>query len=330
MTESLTMAALYGKLSKIGLKKDYVRKNGLPSWWDDELNDKPVAVLEGAGYIAKNLNLDLSSLLTPQEKVKFNRPPHTKFKQHNSQNNQHPHLAQALASRFAELISLGVEVNYTLLPKDAKTIRKDILSHRPKVDLTSLLDYCWSQGIAVGYFDHFPNKTKKFAGLIQWHSTCPVIILSSKYQQSARLAFDLAHELGHLALAHLKDGVLVDEEITFDNDSEEKEANQFATELLLGDYDNCLGDGKFPNTEKFSKYVQEHFISHHPDIDIGAIILNYGWHNRDYFALAMTTLKLLEPNPNGNKIINEYLANKLDWDKFDDETYEYLEKVLGV
>jgi hypothetical protein len=44
----------------------------------------------------------------------------------------------------------------------------------------------------------------------------------------------------------------------------------------------------------------------------------------------MATLKLLEPNPNGNKIINEYLANKLDWDKFDDETYEYLEKVLGV
>jgi hypothetical protein len=32
----------------------------------------------------------------------------------------------------------------------------------------------------------------------------------------------------------------------------------------------------------------------------------------------MATLKLLEPNPNGNKIINEYLANKLDWDKFDE------------
>ncbi len=35
-----------------------------------------------------------------------------------------------------------------------------------------------------------------------------------------------------LALAHLKDGVLEDEEITIDNDREEKEANQFATELL--------------------------------------------------------------------------------------------------
>jgi hypothetical protein len=330
MTESLTMAALYRKLSKIGLKQNYVRKNGLPSWWDDELNDKPVAVLEGAGYIAKNLNLDLSSLLTPQEKVKFNRPPHAKFKQHNSQNNQHPYLAQALASRFAELISLGVEVNYTSLPKDAKNIREDILSHQQKVNLNSLLDYCWSQGIAVGYFDHFPNNTKKFAGLIQWHSTCPVIILSSKFQQSARLAFDLAHELGHLALAHLKDGVLVDEDIKFDNDSEEKEANQFATELLLGDGDNCFGNKKFKNVESFSKYVIEYCTSHYPDIDLGAIILNYGWHNREYFPLAMAALKVLEPNPNGHKIINKYLANQLNWDKFDNETYEYLEKVLGV
>ncbi len=74
MTESLTMASLYKKLSAIGLEKNYVRQNGLPSWWDDELNDKPVAVLEGAGYIAKNLNLDLSSLLNPQEKVKFKVP----------------------------------------------------------------------------------------------------------------------------------------------------------------------------------------------------------------------------------------------------------------
>jgi len=39
MTESLTMAALYGKLSEIGLKKNDVRKNGLPRGWAEELND---------------------------------------------------------------------------------------------------------------------------------------------------------------------------------------------------------------------------------------------------------------------------------------------------
>lgn len=331
MTETLTMSTLYQKLSQIGLKQTYVRENGLPSWWDDELNDKPVAVLEGAGYIAKNLNLDLSSLLTPEKEVRFNTPPHTKFKQHNSQNKEHPYLAQALASRVAELIALGVNPQCTPLPNDAHTIREEILSHHQTVNLTSLLDYCWSKGIAVGYFHHFPQKAKKFAGLIQGYSTCPVIILSSQPKYCAKLAFDLAHELGHLALGHLKDGVLVDEEIEFGgNDEEECQANQFATYLLLGDCDKGLGSQKFKNAKKFSHYVLKQFIPYHPDIDVGAIILNYGWHNKTYFPLAMSALKILEPNPNGDKIINDTLANQLDWDTFNDETYEYLEKVLGV
>lgn len=36
MTQTLTMSALYKKLAKLGLKEDYIRENGLPSWWDDE------------------------------------------------------------------------------------------------------------------------------------------------------------------------------------------------------------------------------------------------------------------------------------------------------
>ncbi|WP_198648753.1 hypothetical protein [Cyanothece sp. BG0011] len=83
MAEILTMSTLYKKLARLGLKEDYIREYGLPSWWDDELNNKPLAVLEGAGYIADNLNIDLKSLLTSEEEVKFNPLPHTKFKQGN-------------------------------------------------------------------------------------------------------------------------------------------------------------------------------------------------------------------------------------------------------
>jgi putative ubiquitin-RnfH superfamily antitoxin RatB of RatAB toxin-antitoxin module len=57
MTESLTMAALYGKLSEIGLKKNYVRKNGLPSWWDEELNDKPVVALKKEQVISPKTSI---------------------------------------------------------------------------------------------------------------------------------------------------------------------------------------------------------------------------------------------------------------------------------
>ena len=71
MIEALSMSILYKKLSAIGFSENYIRKSGLPSWWDDSLNDKPVAVLEGAGHIAKRLNLDLQSLLSDDREVCF-------------------------------------------------------------------------------------------------------------------------------------------------------------------------------------------------------------------------------------------------------------------
>ena len=212
-TLTITMSTLYEKLATLGLKKDYIRKYGLPSWWDDELNDKPFAVLEGAGYIADNFNIDLKSLLTLGEEVKLNPLPHTKFKQHNSKNKGHPYVAQTLASRVAELISYGTKIEYNNLPNDAQTIREEILSNHKTVNLESLLDSCWIQGIAEGYFNHFPKKTKKCSGLIQWQETSPVIILSGKHRHRAKFTFDLAHELGNLALGHLQEWVLVDEEI---------------------------------------------------------------------------------------------------------------------
>lgn len=335
MAKIPTMSALYKKLATLGFNQKYIREYGLPSWWDDELNDKPLAVLEGAGYIADNFNIDLKSLLTPEEKVKLNPLPHTKFKQHNSQNKEYPYLAQTLASRVAELISYGTNIEYKNLPNDAQTIREEILSNHKTVNLKSLLDYCWTKGIAVGYVNNFPKQTKKFAGFIQWQDNCPVIILSSNHKHRAKFTFDLAHELGHLALGHLKEGILIDESLEFySNDDEEKEANEFAVKLLLDKYDNYLGNyvgnHKFEYPKRLAEYVRKIIIPKLPHIEADAIILNYGWHNKNYFGLAMAALNILEVSTNGQTLTNEYLADKLDWDKFSDENYEYLEKALGV
>ncbi|MEA5551659.1 ImmA/IrrE family metallo-endopeptidase [Anabaena cylindrica UHCC 0172] len=332
MTQTLTMSSLYDKLSKLGLNPDYVRNNGLPSWWNDELNDKPIAVLEGAGYIADNLNLDVKSLFA-EEEIRFNPPPPTQFKLHNRKSDKNPTVARSLVSRVAELIAYGTEVNFTSLSTDVKKIRTEILLNHATVNLNSILEYCWNEGIAVGYFDHFPEKNRKFAGLIQLiksQFTRPVIILSSKHKHSARLAFDLAHELGHLALEHLKEGILVDEEIEFGcNDNEENEANEFATQLLLGDCDNCLGDKSFYNNEHLIKHAKKK-AEENPTIEPASIVLNYGWHTKKNWGFVNKALEKLDPLANGQQIINEYLAEKLDWDKFNDESYEYLEKVLGV
>ncbi|BAZ11932.1 hypothetical protein NIES4071_37600 [Calothrix sp. NIES-4071] len=289
MTKILTMSCLYDKLSRLGLSEDYVKDNGLPSWWDDSLNDKHEAVLEGAGYIADNLNVDLKSLLAIEEEIKFNPYPPTKFKRRSSQDNLTLSVGQALCSRLAELIAYGIEVNFTPLPTDVREIRAEIITNHTAVNLISLLDYCWSKGIVVGYFNRFPETVQKFTGFIQLQSSCPVIILSSTHKDSAELTFDLAHELAHLALGHLEQKpVLIDEKIESDSngDDEENEASQFAIRLLLGDCDD--------------------FGSAHEALDrLGCAV-------------------------DGQQVINKYLADKLDWDKFSDESYEYLERALGV
>lgn len=289
MTERLTMSCLYDKLLRLGLNPDYVRNNGLPSWWDDSLNNKHEAILEGAGYIADNFNIDLKSLLATEEEIKFNPSPATKLKRSSSQDNLTLLIGQALCSRLAELIAYGIEINYTPLPTDVKVCRAEILKDNTTVNLTSLLDYCWSKGIVVGYFNHFPEKVQKFTGFIQVQSSCPVIILSATYKSETELVFDLAHELGHLALGHLEQkAVLIDECIECDSngDDEENEASQFATKLLLGDCVNC--------------------------------------------SFAQESLEKLGFAVDGQHIINKYLADKLDWDKYSDENYEYLERALGV
>lgn len=71
MIDYLTMKFIYKKLKRLGLDKKYIRYQVLPSWWDDKLNKNPVAVLEGAGYIARNLNIDLLSLIIPGVKARL-------------------------------------------------------------------------------------------------------------------------------------------------------------------------------------------------------------------------------------------------------------------
>ncbi len=273
MIENMNMSDIYAQLFELGLNQEFVRENGLPSWWDDELNHKPLAVLEGAGYIADRFGLDFKSLLSSDEKLKFKSQYQTKFNHHFSPNN-HLQIAQGLAARIVEMVVYGTEeTNFIKLPSNQTEIRAEIVNNYGNINLISLLDYCWQKGIIVVYFNHFPENIKTFDSLIQFHLKRPVIMLSSPYQDPEKLAFYLVYELGHLALGHIQEGILIDEKIDFN--SKEDQIHQFAVNLLR---DNQI-------------------------------------HN---------------PGANGQQIINQYLAEKLDWDKFDDDSYEYLEKVLGV
>jgi hypothetical protein len=331
MTQTLSMSTLYKKLSAIGLSESYVRGSALPSWWNDELNNKPAAVLEGAGHIAKRLHLDLRSLLSDDQAVQFKPLPHTKFKYHQQPGADTPSTSHQLASRVAELVAYGVQTPFCPVPEDVDKVRAEILQNHPQITLESLLDYCWQHGIAVVYFNDYPKNTRKIAGLIQWQEKRPVIVLSSKRTHPAWLAFHLAHELAHLALGHVKEGILVDDEIKQDSsDQEEIDANLFAVRLLVNNLDNCLKDQEITSGNYLKNKINKLLKTDSPDptVDPCAIALNYAWHTgkSDF---ANKAVEQLNPSKNGHKIINQFLESHINWESLGDDNSDHLDGILG-
>ncbi len=327
MTKIITMPKIISKLTKVGFSKEYIRENGLPSWWDNSLDKEPMAVLEGAGHIAKRLNLDLGSLLEEDQPVKFKQLPYTNFKYHNQQFSETPNAAHSIASRVAEVVAIGVQKEFISVAQNAEQVRAEILEKHSRVDLSSILDYCWEHGIAVIYFNNYPSK--KITALIQLQCGHPVIVLSSKRRFSSWLAFHLAHELGHLVLGHVKEGMLlVDDQIDSNSlDQEEVQANRFAEDLLLGDCDNCLGDKSFHNYNHLIKYLNIS-VEEHPTVDPGILALNYAYYNNN-LGMANKALEKLYPSDNGQKIINQSLEEHLDWNLYSQDNYDYLDELLG-
>ena len=329
MVQMLSMPALFEKLLKLGLREDDVRRLGLPSWWNDELNNKPAAVLEGAGHIAKRLHLDLSSLLKEAQEAQFKPLPQTKFKYHLQQGSDVPSTSHQLASRVAELVALGVQKPFVPIPSDVNQIRVEILQDSPQVNLESILSYCWKHGIAVVYFNDYPAKTRKITGLIQWRGDRPVIVLSSQRTQPSWLTFHLAHELGHLALGHVKEGILIDDEIdNKSDDQEEIDSNQFAVKLMINDLDNCLANEKFNSAAHLKSKINK-LLKSDQTVDPCAIAWNYAWHTGSNYGFSQQAIRILNPSNDGHTIINQFLGSHVDWESLSDDNADHLERILG-
>jgi hypothetical protein len=273
------MSSLYSKLSKLGLNQDYVRQNGLPSWWDDELNEKPLAVLEGAGYIAKRFGLDFHSLLSDCADLHFKYYSNSIDNYNNINNNRETSLN--LLYRLGEIVVYGTKTHFVKPTFDVERIKAEIKSKNKEVNLISLLNYCWSQGIIVVCFNQFPQSSKNIYCLLQFYDNSPVIILDSSQQNDSNLVFNLAYYLGYLALGYLPEEGLIEEKFEINSqDKIKQEVYQFADNLVA---DNLVEGNNLLNDEN-----------------------------------------------NSPTIINQYLAERIDWDCFDDDTYEYLIQVLGV
>jgi Zn-dependent peptidase ImmA (M78 family) len=111
-----------------------------------------------------------------------------------------------------------------------------------QVTLASLVEWMWNRGIPV-----IPLHGKGgFCAAVLSADGRHAVIIKETRDHLASWLFDLAHELGHIALSHVHNEDLVDVDALSPGgskgnpDAQEKAATRFALELLIGDADSLV------------------------------------------------------------------------------------------
>ncbi len=323
--------ALYKRLGSIDMKEKYVRDYVLPAWWEDGIAETPSGYAEALGIISDTLSIDLRSLQDPNGILECRPFLSTRNKARQSHKEIDCVLARGIAVRAAQLSHSALLAKPRTVPGTALQIRNELLNKSAVVDFETLLEYSWSMGIAVLYVKEFPVDNKLF-GMAARLGVRYAILLSKKSPYSAWQLFILAHELGHIALGHLpENGVLIDDQSSWKStDSEEEQANEFAIELLTGDRNTKYRLKTTPKQAQLADLAKSEGERFH--VDAGIVALNYIFNlesTKNFWGLAIATLKLIEPNANAFELIHSKMRLNLDWDALSEDDREFLLRVTG-
>jgi hypothetical protein len=326
-----SIQSLYKRLLHVGFKRPYVRTFGFPDWWDDKYASDEGTFYEAKLTLARRLGLDLGSVLSDVQPISFRNIGACRFKTRINDKAYQQTPAQALARSLAEIAAAAVELPYHPLPASGLNIREDILAQgRPWISFEDLLSYLWGRGIPVLFLSSPPSPVG-MEGMVTMVNNRPVIILTKKEKHSAWLLFILAHEVGHIALGHVKGNeTLADKKISKnDQDPDEKEANHCAVEIITADGNTQFvsSNGRWLNAEKLAHAAIQYGRDHH--IDPGHIALNYGNANRQ-MGTARDALNIIEQaSPCAQSILFRYIVENISPDRLPDDSYDFLMRMCG-
>lgn len=228
------MQILTAALKEHGVSPDFV-SHVLPCYWEDKLSLERTSYLRACAIIARVLGLDLKSLLQDQPLPVFKYAAPALYKKQAHKTEEDVEISARVATTVARFAIQGCERPYVPLLNDAKALRRLLLDDgRDWVELDGLLTTCWNRGIPVLSVSKLPGK--KMEAMAVAVEGRPVIVVAKAEKFRSRLAFWIAHEMGHIAAGHLdKYSVIPDDKIGRDATEDiEVEANTFALNLLFG------------------------------------------------------------------------------------------------
>ncbi len=322
---------LYNRLQRAGIPRSFLKKYVLPDWWDDQAAQTPGGLSELLLHVANHTGLPVEQLRS-ESALSLAAEPGVKLKRASNADDSSVAPSRQVVAQVSRLLSRGAAGPVRDLGSPAE-IREEILGKEEVVDLKGLVDYCWSAGMPVVHVANLPKvaRSKTIHGLALQHRGRPVIAVTQKRKHPAWLLFDVAHELGHVAMGHVAEGgMLVDETVDIDSqDTDEIEANAFALELLTGAANTRYrATGQWPNAATLARMAAK--ISRRDGVAAGHVVLNYANSMGDpFWGVAQAALKRLGFSKSGPDTMREALAGNLDWSLFSDEVSAYIVRLTS-
>ena len=324
------MRHIYNKFVHAGINASYIRKM-LPEWWDDRLAETPSGRQYASLHLARMFNILPDSLKDGSDSVCFNFGGNHKYKHRQNVAVDDLDVATAIAYSAARIVSSNFNNHYSAdISLNAGHVREYLMKSSPWVSLSNLVGFCHSIGIPVIFLKNFPQGAKKMAGLALMSGGRPVIVLTQPKKYGYML-FDLAHELGHIALGHLNEENghrHVDEKIESDSTNDiEKEANEYAFEILSGQKQlNIVPTNGFLIAENLA--IKSIEFGKGKGIDPTHVALNYG-HGLGHWGVAVNAVKhICKDTPTDQDFLRAMMRTAINPESVDEDDLCFLEGLI--
>ena len=195
------------------------------------------------------------------------------------------------ATRIAEAVVRNLcdtDLETDIPPPDAIGWRNELDRDSPAVTLTDIARDLWRRGVPVVPIDELPGPG--FQGMSCLVDDRPVILLGYKQDEPGRVAFVVAHEVGHVVSGDCKPGQpVVDEEEEIKDDADiELRADQYAFRVLVGD--QVVPDFDGANFKEIARRASK--VERERGTDASTLIFAWARRTRDYATATMAVRAL--------------------------------------
>jgi len=242
------------------------------------------------------------------------------------------------ADDVAQAVLAALPTPYIPLPQDPGQLRALAMRDRSgQFGFSALLDLCWVHGIPVIPLPHLPVGVRKMDGAALQLGGRPAIVIAKKKSSRAWLSFILAHEIGHIALGHLRPGssiidVSLQETTTYATglsaDDQEAEADRFALQTLGGE-EVTSHVTKWPVlAAPVDIAVLARSAAGAVGIEAGHFVLRYAFLTKRW-PTALTALNFLSEDLDPESALLQQLRAHLDLSRVADDLQDLVSQITG-